>query len=962
MFRFPRAAVLAASAAMLGLALHAQTSGAILGHLLAPDGSPVSSATIALTAPDGHSLTSTSAADGSFSFVHLATGAYSLHIEAASFRPSQTEGLDVAVGRSTALTIHLQLASSATTVQVSAVAAAFDPTQTSSVVNIDRDRVEELPIPSRDYLTFTLLSPQVAASNPAQSTLAPGASAGGFSFGGMRPASNAVLLDGVNDDDEFSGGSRTELSPEAVSDFQIVNHGFQAQSGGAAGGSIDVATRSGVDLLHGDAFTFVQNGALNGTPPLGIFPRKPDENRERIGLSLGGPIQLDRTFYYLAAEQEIAQGEDVTDLSPSTITALNAAMPRFGTLGALQLHSGFFPTTDQQTELSARLDRSLTSRQAFMMRYAFTNTRNVADAFNTDDLTDLSARGSTFVADNSLNATLTSTVSTSRFNQLNFELAQRRFDARTGPSPLPPSIPGVLIPGVALFGTSFFGNNRHFETHLEFSDSFSLQHRGHLFQFGARSDRVALRAFTPDAARGFFVFPDIPSFAAGNASFFVQSFGQTDTNFAEIRSSAWAQDHWTATPTFTLDYGLRWDYNHLPSPLPQSPLNFSPRLGLAWAPANRILKHTVLRSGFGLFYDRFLLSTLNRVLEWSGANGFTQVAEDTAAASIYRQGVTASQPYAALAPSIFTAQPILRNPYSEVASLELERELPLQTTVTVSYQFVHGVHLGRTVNVNLPPPVLLNSGNAASLGVSAPTAQQLGQPVFGPTRLNPAFDAINQFATEANSNFNGATLSVNRQFQDNLEILAGYTWSKTMDDASYDAEQPMNPYNLAAERALSLQDQRNRLMLSGLWLIGPDLDDPADAAANAHPSALMRFATGFEFTPILSVTSGFRSNPLTGQDTTREEIYPFAARPIGFARNSLATPAQLDFDLRVLRMVPIGRGHLDVVAESFNLLNHPNMAILQDAFGTASSPVKNFAAPIDAFTARRLQFSLDYEF
>ena len=921
----------------LASALHAQTSGSILGHLLAPDGSAISSAAVSLQTPDNHTMQAISAYDGGFSFQHLSSGAYALRVTAPSFQPSTTQGIEVSVGRATTLTLHLQLASAATQVQVNAVTSALDPTQTSSVVNIDRDRVEELPIPSRDYLTFTLLSPQVAASNPAQAALGASSDEGGFSFGGLRPASNAVLLDGVNDDDEFSGGSRTELSPEAISDFQIVNHGFQAQSGGAAGGSIDVATRSGVNLLHGDAFTFVQNGALNGTQPLGIYPRKPDENRERAGLSLGGPIQRDRSFYYLAAEQEIAQSEDVNDLSPSTLTALNAAISHSGVFGPLQLRSGFFPTTDQQTELSARLDRTFSPRQSLMLRYAFTNTRNVADAFNTDDLSDLSARGSTFVADNSLNATLTSAISSTRLNQLNFELAQRRFVARTTDA----TTPGALIPGVALFGTPYFGNDRHFETHTEFSDSFSLQRRGHLFQFGARTDHVALRGFTPDAAQSFFVFSDIASFASGNANFFVQSFGQPDTSFAELRSAAWAQDHWTATRALTLDYGLRWDDNHLPSPLPQSPWNFSPRIGLAWTP----WKRTIVRSGFGLFYDRFLLSTLNRSLLWNGTNGFTQIAEGAQAAAIFQQRSLATHPYAQLAPSIFTAQPSLRNPYSEVASFELERELPMQTTLTATYQFVHGVRLGRTVNVNLLPP-----------------AQQSGQPVFGPARLNPVYDAINQFSTEANSNYNGATLSVNRQFQDNLEILAGYTRSKTIDDASWDAEQPMNPYNLAAERSLSLQDQRNRLTLSGLWLIGPDLDDPADAAAAAHPGPLMRFATGFEFTPILMVSSGFRSNPLTGQDTTQEHIFSFAARPVGYARNGLATPAQVDFDLRILRMIPIGRGHLDVVAESFNLLNHLNVSLLQDAYGTAAAPMRNFSAPVDTFTARRLQFSLDYEF
>jgi len=75
------------------------------------------------------------------------------------------------------------------------------------------------------------------------------------------------------------------------------------------------------------------------------------------------------------------------------------------------------------------------------------------------------------------------------------------------------------------------------------------------------------------------------------------------------------------------------------------------------------------------------------------------------------------------------------------------------------------------------------------------------------------------------------TMTLNRQFTDDFQILAGYTYSKTIDDGSFDLEQPQNPFTLRDERALSPQDQRHRLTLSGLWLIGPDLNDPQDAAA-----------------------------------------------------------------------------------------------------------------------------------
>ena len=124
----------------------------------------------------------------------------------------------------------------------------------------------------------------------------------------------------------------------------------------------------------------------------------------------------------------------------------------------------------------------------------------------------------------------------------------------------------------------------------------------------------------------------------------------------------------------------------------------------------------------------------------------------------------------------------------------------------------------------------------------------------------------------------------------------------------------------------------------------------------------MRLLTGLEFAPILSVTSGFRENALTGLDCNREHIYPFTARPLGFARDSLKTPATIDFDLRVLKMVSVGPGHLDIVAEMFNALNHRNVSLLNTAFGSEATQQSAFGHPIGTSTARRIQFSLDYEF
>lgn len=195
-----------------------------------PNGNPVAGATVALSASDAPARIITSADDGTFLLCDLPSGRYTVTTTSPSFAPDE-ESVSVAVGRMTHLSIHLTIASTHLSVNVTAAPVTFYTSQTSSVVNIDRDRVEELPIPSRNYLTFVLLSPQVAAANPAlqQQGLRP--SGVSFSFGGLRPGSNAIYLDGVNDNDEYIGSSRTQLSPEAIIDFQIVNHGFAAQSG-----------------------------------------------------------------------------------------------------------------------------------------------------------------------------------------------------------------------------------------------------------------------------------------------------------------------------------------------------------------------------------------------------------------------------------------------------------------------------------------------------------------------------------------------------------------------------------------------------------------------------------------------------------------------------------------------------------------------------------------------------------
>src|SRR5260370_4583097 len=243
-------------------------------------------------------------------------------------------------------------------------------------------------------------------------------------------------------------------------------------------------------------------------------------------------------------------------------------------------------------------------------------------------------------------------------NPVDGKLPVGRAVERTGDA----TSPGALIPGVVLFGTTYEGNSRRFETHLDFEDGLIVQRERHALQAGAGLDFVRLRSQVLDGQRGLFVFPTLAALTAGAPDFYTQSFfSNPDVNIAEERINGYIQDHWTPIHGLAIDYGLRYDYNRLPAPLPQHPLNFSPRVGLAWTP----IPSLILRSGFGIFYDRYLLSTTNRLFELDGTHGFTQVVDDPAATSLNRSCSTLTHPPATAAPTASNAHARLHDPYTQ---------------------------------------------------------------------------------------------------------------------------------------------------------------------------------------------------------------------------------------------------------------------------------------------------------
>jgi len=951
-----------ASAVVLAIAFScaAQTSrvaGAVQGSVVDQTGSAVAGATVTLrNQGTNQTRTMLTNAEGSFRAGELPVGQYDLRVESSGFSPFVNNALVVSVGTAVRIAVRLSPAAVQQHISVSEQPPPIDPTETTEATTIDHERIEESPVVSRNYLDFVLLAPQLTRSNVQGATGGKSVLAdSGFSFAGLRSRSNSLYIDGVENNDEFTGSARTELSPETVQEFQVVNNGLSAESGGGASGPINVITKSGVNTLHGDAFLFVQNGALNARDPLTNETGAPDLSRFRAGLSAGGPIVRDRTFYYFAGEQEGAHGDDSSLIPPSLTGTINGilgsgAFPRISTRA---INPGVFRVARAETEVSGRLDHHLGNKHSLLLKYALTNNREAGDAFNTGGLVDPSARGSSFVEDQGLTGSLTSVLSDNALNSLRFQVSTRRDVLQTTDQ----IGPAISIAGLVDFGRPYDGNDKRRENHYELADVASLAKGRHLISFGADLDWIRENVSAYDGFGAVYVFPNLAAFLSGQPDQYRQAFGSPNTNFATPKCSGFIQDHWTLTRHFTVDAGIRYDFEHLPAQFKHDTNDFAPRIGLAYSPS----PNWALRAGLGVFFDRYLLAAVNNALEKNGLQAFEQVAYGQAAAQIFQSelGGSAGGPVPSIRPSIFTADPNLQTSRSEIASAGIERLITNNLTASATYLFARGVRLSRTRNVNLLPPVVLTPTNAASLGIPNPFPQQLGRLVFPPSRLSSQLDGIYQWENHAGSVYNGLSLSLNRRLSNEISFSGSYTFSKAIDDASDFNEQPENPYLLHAERALSSNDQRHRFVFSGTF----DLPFAVEEEGRKSSGVMAKLFGNIEAAPILIIGSGRPINPLTGFDANRSGAFPFSSRPLDFGRNSLATTSQVQLDLRVLKFFKVGEhGKLDFVVESFNLLNHTNVAALNQFYGADNPPIPVFATANKAGIPRQLQFSIDFEF
>jgi len=236
--------------------------------------------------------------DGEYRLLSLPPGMYTVTVSAPGFGKYETTDQQVTVGQMRDLPVTLQVGSVQTIVSVSSQAELVETTRSSTTNTIDQRRIDNLPINGRNYINFTLTDSQITRDNAPNTGAAP---TSGLNMMGQRARSNLVNVDGADATDNSVNGVRSTVSQEAVQEFQIITNNYAPEYGRAAGGVVNIITRSGANDFHGDVFGYLRNRDFQAVNPFSTVPN-PAYTRVQAGAAFGGPIKKDKTYFYFSYE------------------------------------------------------------------------------------------------------------------------------------------------------------------------------------------------------------------------------------------------------------------------------------------------------------------------------------------------------------------------------------------------------------------------------------------------------------------------------------------------------------------------------------------------------------------------------------------------------------------------------------------------------------------------------------
>ena len=902
---------------------------------------------------------------GRFRFPELAPGPYQIVASKSGFAETKQVGITLSVGQAATLSLALPLATGSEVVQVNADVAAIDPDNSTIGQTISQVEIQNLPSDGRNFLDFAVTVPGVTPTQTSGQN-------SGFSVNGQRSRSNSIMLDGVENNGDFNGNVRLTLSQEAIAQFQVLTEQFPAEYGGAGGGFINVVTKSGTDNFHGSLFYFNRNQWLSTANA--FAKANPDTfNRNDFGGALGGPLKQNRTYFYAATEYigintSAPQSATFLTYAPAVNATLATGSFKGSPITSLSL-AQYVPQSSALTLSSIRLDHRISDRDTLIARVLYDQYIQ-ASSTDAGGVYDVSASAGTYTHTQNYFAEETHIFSPTLLDETHIMIAPQHLKQ------LPHgSGPGANVDGVVIFGpTADFPVTLN-EDHYEGDNALSWTHGSHLVKFGYQLNYIHAESNFPTSFAGQWNFFSTTHFYQNAPDTFTQSFGNPDTHLNDTLMGAYAEDSWKATSRLTLNYGVRYDLDLQPQGLNQNtsdPIqanlskgmardynNFAPRVGLSYALDKN--GKTVIRAGYGMFYDKNLLILARNTLESIETLTLNSASAVTATQQYLTGPLPQSTTYPAglgRSPSINQAFPGLVIPFTHQADFGIDRAITGRMVLSATYVRVTGEKLLKEFNSNLGPPVILTAANAASLGVAAPVAQQINRPYYANTdRLNSKFNDINTVGPWGHSDYNGMRATLTQQAQWGLTFRFGWVWSRAEDDAAdfLNGNFANNPYDPHAERSLSNEDVRNRFTAGLVYRV------PFGGNRNLVHKVLGNWI----FSGTMTGGSASPENVTVGQDMNNDDA--FSDRPfingVMTGRNSFRGGRQSSVALRGQKEVRLFRGtRLTFSAEAFNAFNHTNYTAFNTIYGTALTPTASFGTPIAAGGARNMQLGVRYSF
>ncbi len=936
--------------------------------------------------------------DGTYRILLLPPGTYDVSAESPGFATQTVRQVTLTVGQTVELDFSLRPGHITEVIEISGDIPLLEPTRTESSTTIDQQKIDNLPINRRNFLDFTLTTPNVTVDRmPAQGA----AATSGLSFNGQSARQNNITIDGLDNNDYGSSSVRATFSQEAVQEFQVVNNSYSAEFGRALGGIINIVTRRGTNEFHGSTFFFVRNDALNARNAFAEMI--PPFEQYQFGGTLGGPIVKDKHFFFGSFERLSLKDTNVVTISDAIVAAARRLGFSSGTI-----RNGAIPFGEGLTMVLARGDVKLAERDMMWIRYTFAGSVNE----NLEPWGGLFAQsfgGVGRLTDHNLAIANTWIISPTLINETRFLFGRRRQEV----DPMDPA----GGPQVRIFAGSdqiVFGRNEllpqpRTENIVEMVNNVSITRGKHAMKVGADiyyaeappgttsipilfgaqvrfSDLelpgipplTALQAFDPtlrteeqalflDFFGQDFGIPDLGSRPIPQA--FIQGFGNAEDSISTSYISAYIQDDIRLGLHFTLKAGLRYDVNTLPEPFPSNGgHNFGPRIAFAWDPTAR--GKWLIHGAYGIFYGTTQLGPMFAVRIVDGTKIQTPVLPFPFSLSAFDQPghrypesptVPEGVPVVNQLSRIFDADPEFKIGYTHQASFGFDVLVTSNMSFSVNYQMTRGLHLFLSRNIN--PVVNLDCARQGIVPENLPAEfrnpnlMQVLPALCG--RVVNTEPEIFRFESSGDSYYHGVTFSLNRRFSRHISFLAHYTLSKAIDDFidwRVENQETGNPLNLRGERSLSLQDARHRFVFSGVW----ELD--------YWKHWLVR---GFALSSIITLNSGRPWNLLAGVDLDGNGDNPPGDRPAGLGRNAGVSPGFANVDLRLTRTIRLNeRAEVQLFAEAFNLFNRVNVTDFGRVFppGTSLPPKKGgrFIVTPDRFReaahARQIQFGFRLRF